>query len=316
MINLYLNNIEEQNQIQNNFFNNINLITTIQCYGKIIYCLKILYDNRLATGDYNSYLIIYNKNTLNPEIKINNKLGGLTYIEQLKNKKIAASFKENAIRIYSIEKDKYFILQTIDYIHENWVYKIIELSNNFLLSCSSDGTFVLWNYIGLHYEETYKSIKEDFYILDIIEINENEFVYNIGHSNANIVFFDISKKEKKVVLNNFELSYYIGTHFTLMDNKTKLIIGGNKKIYILDVINYKILNEIDFNSFVTCIFKLNENDYLIGDEFGYIHYYNLKNSNSILTKNIFYKNAIYSLLFFNNKNLIIGGENYEIKIWN
>ena len=313
---MIIENIEEQNQIQTNFFNNINLITTIQSYGKIIYCLKRLYDNRIATGDYNSYLIIYNYNTLNPEIKINNKLGGLTYIEQLKNKKIAASFKENAIRIYSIEKDKYNILQTIDYIHENWVYKIIELSNNFLLSCSSDGTFVLWKNVGFHYEETYKSIKEDFYILDIIEINDNEFVYNIGHSNANIVFFDISKKEKKVVMNNFELSYYIGTHFVLIDNKTKLILGGNKKIYILDVINYKIFKEINLNFFVTSVLKLNENYFLIGDEIGYIYYYNLNNSNSLSTKNIFFKNAIYSLLFFNNKYLIIGGENYEIKIYN
>ena len=316
MLNNNLENDDEQNLLQNNFIlNNINLITTIKNNGKIIYCLKLLYDNRLATGDYNSYLIIYNKNTLNQEIIINNKLGGLLYIEQLKNKKIAACFKENAIRIYSIDKDKYVILQTIDYIHENWVYKIIELSNNNLLSCSSDGSFVIWEYVGLHYEDIYKSNKEDYYILDIIEINDNEFVYNVGHSNADIVFFDILKKEKKEVLKNFELSYYIGTHFILMDNKMKLVIGGNKKIYILDVINYNICEEINYNSIVTSVLKIDENNFLIGYENGYINHYNLNESKLISVKKFFNENIIYSILITNNKNLIIAADNYEIKIF-
>ena len=38
---------------------------------------KILDDGRLAAGDDFSNLIIYNKDTFNPEINIQNNLGGL-----------------------------------------------------------------------------------------------------------------------------------------------------------------------------------------------------------------------------------------------
>ena len=42
-----------------------------------IYCLKTIDDGRLAAGDEGSNLIIYDKETFNPDIIINNNLGFL-----------------------------------------------------------------------------------------------------------------------------------------------------------------------------------------------------------------------------------------------
>ena len=60
-----------------------------------IFCLKTLDDGRLAAGDEYSNLIIYNKETFNPDIIIQNNLSYLYNFTQLKNKNIACSFSSN-----------------------------------------------------------------------------------------------------------------------------------------------------------------------------------------------------------------------------
>ena len=60
-----------------------------------INCLKILDDGRLAVGDGNSNLIIYDNETFNQDIIINNNLRSLRNFTQLKNKNIACSFKSD-----------------------------------------------------------------------------------------------------------------------------------------------------------------------------------------------------------------------------
>ena len=66
-------NEENETNYFNNFkFENMNLITIIKCNQGYIRCLKKLDDGRLAAGDSNSNLIIYNKETFEPIIKQNN----------------------------------------------------------------------------------------------------------------------------------------------------------------------------------------------------------------------------------------------------
>ena len=45
-------------------------IITLKCNEGSIFCLKTLDDGRLAAGDQYSNLIIYNKQTFNPDIII------------------------------------------------------------------------------------------------------------------------------------------------------------------------------------------------------------------------------------------------------
>ena len=74
------NNINNENKEKeiNNFNNfkieNIKNIKTLNNNKGWIECLKILDDGRLAAGDQYSNLIIYNKETFNPHIIINNNL--------------------------------------------------------------------------------------------------------------------------------------------------------------------------------------------------------------------------------------------------
>ena len=81
---------ENKENETNNFYNfkieNMNLITIIKCNKGWIECLKTLDDRRLAAGDDYSNLIIYNKETFNPDIIIQNNLSDLWNFTQLKNK--------------------------------------------------------------------------------------------------------------------------------------------------------------------------------------------------------------------------------------
>ena len=69
----------------------MNILTLNYNIGNI-YCLKTLDDGRLAAGDECSNLIIYDKETFNPDIIINNNLSNLLNFTQLKNKNIICSF--------------------------------------------------------------------------------------------------------------------------------------------------------------------------------------------------------------------------------
>ena len=103
-----------------------------------INCLKTLDDGRLAAGDSESNLIIYNKDTFNPEIKIQNNLGELLNFIQLKNKNIACSFRNDyTLKIIKIKNNnEYENIQIINKAHNNDINNIIELKNENLITFS------------------------------------------------------------------------------------------------------------------------------------------------------------------------------------
>ena len=72
--NIIIINRNENNNFLNFKFENMKIVTIIQCNKGAIYCLKTLEDGRLAAGDSKSNLIIYNMETFKPEVIIKNNL--------------------------------------------------------------------------------------------------------------------------------------------------------------------------------------------------------------------------------------------------
>ena len=95
------NNKKESDKFKNFKIENMKKILTLNTLSnnKIggIWCLKILDDGRLAAGDCHSNLIIYNQDTFNTDIIIQNNLSILLNFIQLKNKNIACSFLRDFI---------------------------------------------------------------------------------------------------------------------------------------------------------------------------------------------------------------------------
>ena len=110
------------------------------------FLLKTLDDGRLAAGDSSSNLIIYNKQTFNPDIIIQNNLSYLFNFTQLKNKNIACSFnKDFTLKIIKIKNNDYEEIQIFKNAHNNYINKIIELKNEKIITFSNDYSFKYGN---------------------------------------------------------------------------------------------------------------------------------------------------------------------------
>ena len=301
---LKLNNIKIDNSSLISLSN-----SNIFCFS-YAFCLKNLHDNRLILGNYESKLIIFNQNLINIDLEIENNLESIYDIEELKNFNIACCFKAKAIRIFKIEKNDYQIIQTITNAHSSWIYKIIELNNNNLVSCSDDKSLKIWklNEKNQNFEENFILLADD-YIRNIIEMKKNIIVYNVNYNNLEI--YDLNNNKRIKSHNNLSLSTKIGSQFVLvLDN---LIIGGDKKIYILNN-EFDIQMTIDYESNIVSVLSLFNEVYVIGDSDGNISIFQLFKKEPILVKKKAHEGSIRALAYL-DYSIISAGTDDIIKKW-
>ena len=108
-----------------------------------VYCSTVLDDGRIVTGSCDCSIIIYNKETFNPDITIKENSYVHCVIQLNSGELISGLAGDGKINIYSIKQNEYEILQTLTY-HTTFVNKIIELKNNKLVSCSGDGSIFFY----------------------------------------------------------------------------------------------------------------------------------------------------------------------------
>ena len=297
---------------------NANNIKTLNNNKGSIYCLNILEDGRLAAGDSYSNLIIYNKTTFNPEILIENNLSTLYNFTQLKNKNIACSFEsESTLKIIKIKnKDEYENIQIIKNAHNNSINKIIELKNENIITFSDDFSFKIWKLNNNKYEiiDEFKDTNE---ISDGLEIKDNEIIlYALKSKPQCLVFFNLNKKEKIQVLHNLNLR--ISRLYRIIKlNNNEVVIAGFKKVYLIDINNYMILDQINSDDKNFYILKLSNNLFLIGDGNGNINQYRIENKKLIKesSKIKSHGDCIYSMTLLNDMIFSGGFNSKEIKIW-
>ncbi len=315
---------ENENDYYKNFkFENMNNIKTLNNNKGSINCLKILNDGRLAVGDSNSDLIIYNKETFKPEIIIQNNLSTLYNFTQLKNNYIACSFFNNNNHtlkiIKNINNNNESENQVIKNAHNRSITKIIELKNNNIITFSYDYSFKIWklnnknNKYGIIYQ-----FKDTNQLSDGLEIKDNEIIlYAVETNPKSLVFYNLYKNEKIKTLNDLDLCIYCIGYRIIKINNAQIVIAGDGIVYLIDANNYLILNAINSDCCNYCILKLSYNLFLIGDDNGTITQYKI-NNNTIIKESYKLKSHedwILSMTLLNDK--IISGNGYsnEIKIW-
>ena len=182
--NIKKSNINKNNKIEYNINEKHinNLIDTIKNFGKIInsdslyddykienknpihiltnhssyvLCLCILKDGRLVSGSDDKSIIIYNKNTYQPDLIIKEHSNNIYCIIQISSGELVSCSYDKTIKIYNIKGTKYEVLQTLNY-HSNIVYKILELKNKTLLSCSSDSSIIFYLRDNNEYKKDYQ----------------------------------------------------------------------------------------------------------------------------------------------------------------
>ena len=76
--------------------------------------------------------------------------------------------------------------------HNGWVYKIIEIENKYLVSCSEDKSIIFYLKHNLKYKIDYL-ISTNGKCYNISQIKENEIYFS--ENNDKIYFYDINERK-------------------------------------------------------------------------------------------------------------------------
>ena len=194
----------------------------------------------------------------------------INYIYELNDGRIVICCFDNQIKIISKNyayKKFYFEQRLKD--HDNLITSIIELSSGKLCSCSFDGTIKLWNKNDSnHYSQEINLItKTDSIFYTIIEVSKNNIVSLLRNFKNNKKYLLIySIENKKEILKNIDGIELYNKNLIKLDNET-FAFGGIKKIYVYNI-KGETIKELDLDFSVVCLYKLNNNNFIISNNEG------------------------------------------------
>ena len=272
-----------------------------------------LKDRRIIScsdDDYINIYNLYNPNKIDIQIK-NNDLGVLDLIEIKKGIIIACC---ESLKLIKINKNDYIIIQTLK-PHKELINRVIKLSNGFIATCSDDQKIQFYTYKNDNLE-IYDNIDSGHRIYSIHECNKNEIVAYCGKIFENFLkFYDINNKQ---LIIKFKIKYYIVIPIYDFISKNYLVIGDYGRIIIFNLINHSIHQSInlDYNYYILCCLKLNNNTLFCGDNKGNIYEFNIKN-NLIYLKDIVraHDDMVFYLSKYKGNKLISCSKDCSIKIW-
>jgi len=199
--------ININNNINDNTYNNFDIkfkkpIHILNYHKKRILCSTILKDGRFATGSDDGSIIIYNNQTFEPDIIIRDHTGDVYCILQLSSGILASCSKDKTIKLFSINKYEYNVIQTIkiikdiknNYYERYYIVKeIIELKNKNLLFYSPGEIYFFYkdkNEYKIDYSFAINIC--EYVIKSVIQTKDNEICYN---DKKNLCFYDFIQRK-------------------------------------------------------------------------------------------------------------------------
>ena len=280
-----------------------------------VLCLTLLNDGRLVSGGSDNLIIIYNQKTYKPDLIIKSHTSRVSCLCQLSSGLLASSSEDNTIQLFNIKGVKYELSQTLNY-HSNAVYKIIELKNKALASCSADCTIFFYFKDNLLYKIDNKKIKTNGSCSSVIETKENEICYS-GQNRDEICFYTFGNNKINASISNINKRNSIDEWF-IMITEEFLAIPGENKISIVDVNKYIVVRIVNTDSnwiFGSCM--INKNMLITGDRNHALKQWKIEGDNLILIsqKENAHKGDINTLLNLGNGYIASGSDGGAIKIW-
>ena len=286
--------------------------TTLSTFKHYIIFLLLLSDSRIASTSLENSIKIFNATTFDLSLTINEHSKSIKFLLQLKNGLLISCSNDESIKIFKLFTKSYTIIQIL-MGHNKPVYKIINSLDNNLISCSLDSTIRIW-------EKKYKKYSQIFLlnsygeIQDMLETKLNEVVTSLRWNNS-LIFWDLVSRKKKKTINKIDCS--IWNNSLCLINENILVVGGRGFIYLINVDSYEKILSVNYENNIYCVVKVNEEEILIGDFEGEISQFKIeenKHLNLIYNKKNVHKGSIRSIIF-NNNNIITGGDDRLIKIW-
>ena len=220
-----------------------------------------------------------------------------------------------------IEDDDYIIEQTIEE-HNNWVYKVIEIKENELISVSYDKTMKIWelnneNKFELLLTITFQNLESN---CNILKLNENEFVTSSCGDKC-IKFWNSNDYSNIITIDNIEIEWTLKT-MCLLENDLLCIGGENSKgFYLIKISTHQLIKNIIGPKIIYSINKCLDGLFLcsIYDEKGnnsLVKYkYEEQDLKKVAEKEKAHNNNIYSCVELNDGIIASGGADNLIKLW-
>ena len=311
--------------------------------------ITFLSDGRIASSCLDGRIYIYNKDTYERENMID-IFEYIFYITQLSDNNLIAccgSIENNILRIYKINKGfmNYNLIQNLEG-HKDWVWKVIEIEKNKLISSSKDNTIKIWEKIDNHYllfliaspisrymgfekprnyickKTIAVSNKNNNMPINIIRANENE-IAAYSSEDKYIKFLDIKNDFNEVAtINNIISSGDPNSIYVLQNNI--LLVGGldSSGLYLIDSKKHEVISVVLNNiKEINSILKLSNENILIGckDENSKNSIIEYKFSNNDLikinSKEDAHNNDIYALVELDNGKIASCSADHRIIIW-
>ena len=280
-----------------------------------VLCLCVLNDGRLVSGSSDNSIIIYNKQSYKPDLIIKEHNEYISCINQLSSGILASCSADKTIKLFNIKEKKYEILKTLNY-HSGTVYKIIELKNKNLVSCSGDSSIIFYLKDNKEYKKDYQ-FSTNGYCYSIIQTKDNEICYSENSDNK-ICFFDLLERKIKASISNISKNNDQYDRI-IMIKKNLLLIPGNNQISIINTDQYKLVRNIEVrgSKWICGVCMLNKNMLLTGDEAKTIRQWKIEGDNLILIskKENTHDDYINVLLNIGNGFIASGSKDNSMKIW-
>ena len=210
---------------------------------------------------------------------------------------------------------KYEILQTLNY-HTNTVWKIIELKNKNLVSCSHDSSIIFYIKDNNEYKKDYQ-IQTDGPCYSIIQTKDNELCYSESNNNK-ICFYDLFERKIITSIKNISKNNGVREWFILI-KKDLLLIPGENQISIINTNQHTLVRKIEVpgSNWIYGVCMLNKNMLLTGDYSYTLRQWKIEGDNLILIskKENTHDDRINALLNLGNGFIASGSDDKTIKIW-
>ena len=299
-------NVNNENYIQN-----LSNILTIKSHNNMITSIIKLNDGRLASSSFDDFIKIYEKFTFIEEIKIKEDFH-ILFINQFSNNIFVSCIMNNTLKFYKIE-NKNLINFRIYNSKNSIISKIKELKNNKLISVSDSYEIFIWDF---NKNENYFIefiLKDEDEIWDFLEIKFNIIVVDICDQNI-INFWDLNNKKKFKTIDSIEIFGNYGNKFSLLNEN--ILLYGSDSIYVIDIINYKIINNFSTDFYSNSLLVLNNNIFSVHNN-GNIYQWKFENNKLIIVNEKIkaHQNKILNIIKYENF-IITSDSQGLIKIWN
>ena len=300
---------KESKEIAYKTFNDINQNETktiqhlkIETYANFIHsdkilCMKILNDDRIATGSEDKSISIckinIETNVWNRDIhkkKAHN--GGIYSLTELNKNKLISSSWDGYIKIWDITENDIVLTKTIKG-HQNMIFQIMNLSNERFASCSYDQNIKIWNYST---EEIASLIEEDGKIYAMIQLQNKEILLT-SCSYPSLVFWNLDTYKKESVIKEGLYARRPSHIIELFGNRIAVSTCSETfPIIIIDTVKYSIVKKIQLEGFI-----IRDSSLCIFDQFSFVYSY----SNYFVQ----FSSNDYRVMFKNNNDLGIDAVN-------